>query len=423
MDLVVVRAVVDAGVRPLVPVADRVLERLLGVDLVGQRLMRRVPREDERDAVAGRERELRDGRQVLAVQLDRRAEAERVGAGDRDPRVVDAAHPRHDLAVVEADHELRAHRHDPLDALDDPHDVRGLAARRHEVDRADDALGGLVGRLEHERVVPVCAGARASAARRARAASGRGRASRAAPRSRRPSRSAGSSTSRSTPRGRPARRSAGRRSARSPRSAPRAHRRKRVAPVSDRRTPALPRRLRPRRRPRRRRARTSGEEAELGHRPGEQRDAPLRDRRASAECAADQRVELLRRGLDDEVRLVGRQLHRRERAARTRREIVSPSTKRISYAPSTAASGRKRTWTAYMLQQSPAAGEPSVRRPMRERAQHGVERAPSLGQLVDRDGPRRRQLRLPDDARLLEVAEAVARMFVPIPGSASARSV
>ena len=53
----------------------------------------------------------------------------------------------------------------PSTPLDDPHDVRGLAARRHEVDRADDALGGLVGRLEHERVAPVCARARVSARR------------------------------------------------------------------------------------------------------------------------------------------------------------------------------------------------------------------------------------------------------------------
>ena len=97
------------------------------------------------------------------MQLDGRAEAERVGAGDRDPRVVDAAHPRHDLAEVEADHELRAHRHDPLDALDDPDDVRGLAARRHEVDRADAPSARLVGRLEHERVAPVGRRAGASA--------------------------------------------------------------------------------------------------------------------------------------------------------------------------------------------------------------------------------------------------------------------
>ena len=81
-----------------------------------------------------------------------------------------------------------------------------------------DAVGRLVHGLEDQRVVPVAA---ASTARIV--AGGRelpppviGRR-RAAPRSTRRSRSAGSSTSRSTPRGSPAPRSAGRRSARSPR--------------------------------------------------------------------------------------------------------------------------------------------------------------------------------------------------------------
>ena len=45
------------------------------------------------------------------------------GPGDRDARVVDPPDPRHDLAVVEADHELRAHRHVAVETLDDPHDV------------------------------------------------------------------------------------------------------------------------------------------------------------------------------------------------------------------------------------------------------------------------------------------------------------
>ena len=65
---------------------------------------------------------------LLAVHLDRRAKAERVRPGDRDARVVDPPHPRHDLAVVEPDHELRAHPDLALEALDDPHDV-GRRAR------------------------------------------------------------------------------------------------------------------------------------------------------------------------------------------------------------------------------------------------------------------------------------------------------
>ena len=43
----------------------------------------------------------------------------------------------------------------PRDAFDDAHDVRRLAARRHEVEHAHRALVGLPDRLEHERVVQI----------------------------------------------------------------------------------------------------------------------------------------------------------------------------------------------------------------------------------------------------------------------------
>ena len=79
---------------------------------------------------------------------------------------VDPPHPRHDLAVVEADHELGAHRHLAVEALDDPHDVRRAATRRHEVDRAHRSLVGLVDRLQDQRVVAVPARRPVNAGRR-----------------------------------------------------------------------------------------------------------------------------------------------------------------------------------------------------------------------------------------------------------------
>ena len=75
------------------------------------------------------------------------------GPATRDERAVDAAHPRDDRAVVEAQHELAsASATVPADALDDAHDVGRLVARRHEVDHADRAVGGLQLGLEDERV-------------------------------------------------------------------------------------------------------------------------------------------------------------------------------------------------------------------------------------------------------------------------------
>jgi hypothetical protein len=119
--------------------------------------MRWKPREHERDPFACSNRELRHALHVLAVHFDGRAQAERIGAGDRDQGVVGPPNPGNDLAVVEADYELRTHRHVSVEAFDDPDDVRRLAARRHEVDRTHGSLVGLEDRLEDQRVMPVAA--------------------------------------------------------------------------------------------------------------------------------------------------------------------------------------------------------------------------------------------------------------------------
>ena len=95
-----------------------------------------------------------------------RAEAEAVGAGDRDASVIDAPHPRDDVPVVEADDELRAHLHAAPDALDDAHDVRRTVARRHEVVDAHGAVVVLPRRLEDEGVTAVSTRRRAAGRRR-----------------------------------------------------------------------------------------------------------------------------------------------------------------------------------------------------------------------------------------------------------------
>ena len=65
------------------------------------------------------------------------------------------AHPGHDRAVVEAEHELHPHLDTSTDSLDDPHEVGLRLARRHEVDEPDGAVVGLELGLEDERVAPV----------------------------------------------------------------------------------------------------------------------------------------------------------------------------------------------------------------------------------------------------------------------------
>jgi hypothetical protein len=155
VDLFVVVAGVLTPGRPAEPVVLGVAERVLGIDLLWQVLVRGVPGEHERDALALGQRELRHRHHVLAVHLYRRAVAERIGAGDGDAGMVDPADPGDDLAEVEADHELRAHRDGAAEALHDADDVRRLAPWRHEVDRPHGALVGLEDRLEDQRVVPI----------------------------------------------------------------------------------------------------------------------------------------------------------------------------------------------------------------------------------------------------------------------------
>ena len=155
-DGVGVAAAERAGDEPLVPVLARVLVGVVRRDRAGRVDVRREPGQHERNPLARLRREVRDGAQVLAAQVDRRAKSDRVRAGDRDPGVVlEPAHPGDDAAVVEADHELHPHRHAPLEPFDDPDDVRSLAARGHEVDHADAAVLGVEVELVHERVLSV----------------------------------------------------------------------------------------------------------------------------------------------------------------------------------------------------------------------------------------------------------------------------
>ena len=129
------------------------------------------------------------------------------------------AYPRHEATVVEADHQLGMHRNVPAHAFDDADDIGRLSADRHEVDQADRTGVDFELRLQHEGRIAIAPSDRADRAR------GRDRpapvvaVARAAPRSKRSNRSAGSRPNRwirSGPRGRL---SGYRRSARSLRSA------------------------------------------------------------------------------------------------------------------------------------------------------------------------------------------------------------
>src|SRR4029077_699968 len=116
-------------------------KRLLGIDRLGHVLVRWEPREDEGNALTLVDEDLRDRPHVLAACLDGGPEAEGVGPGEGHAGVLlmrPLAHPGDDRPVVEADRYLGTEVDAPFDALDDAHEIRGLATRRHEVDDACD---------------------------------------------------------------------------------------------------------------------------------------------------------------------------------------------------------------------------------------------------------------------------------------------
>ena len=164
MHRVVPAAFVRAPRGPVLPERERVRERLLRLDRLGWRLVGREPAKDEGDAVAFRDGERRHGAQVPALVLDRRAQEHGVGAGDREERSVERAHPGHDRAVVEAEDELHPHLDASADSFDDPHEIGLRLARRHEVDEPHGAVVGLELGLEDERVAAVLAARRAELA-------------------------------------------------------------------------------------------------------------------------------------------------------------------------------------------------------------------------------------------------------------------
>ena len=151
-----------------------------------RRLVRRVPGQDERHALALRDREL--GRPCVRSspsRLDRRAEAQRVRAGDRPTSAaVDAADPRDDRAVVEADDELHPHRRRDRAR---PSTIRTRSgarlARRHEVDERGPRRRRSRTRSRGRACRRDSGGASRGTRRPARSASGRSRACRAARRS------------------------------------------------------------------------------------------------------------------------------------------------------------------------------------------------------------------------------------------------
>jgi hypothetical protein len=157
-----VRALVRAARGPRLPEARGAVDGRAGVGGERHRLVRRGVGEDEVGGLALAHGEVGHRGEPLAVQ--RRlggaggAQHHHARAGDGAQRVVvEAGDPRDRGAVVEAQHELGAHRHAPAPADHPAHDVGRAVGRRHRVDHGHRAAGGLPLGLEHEGVGAVAA--------------------------------------------------------------------------------------------------------------------------------------------------------------------------------------------------------------------------------------------------------------------------
>ena len=112
--------------------------------------------EGEGQALARRDGEAALGVHVLAMQIDRRAHHQHLRPRDRRHRVaVDARHPGHRPAVVEAHDEVEVEIDAAFEADHDAHDVGDAVAGRHEVDEHGAAGRRPEGRLEDQRAIAI----------------------------------------------------------------------------------------------------------------------------------------------------------------------------------------------------------------------------------------------------------------------------
>ena len=139
-------SVVGASGHPVRPERLRLGELPAGVGGLRRRQVRGGVGEDENRFLALAHLEVGDGAEVLAARRHGGAQHHLVRAGDAAEVGTRAArHPGHGEAVVEAQHQLHAHRHASAQAADDADQVGAAVARRHEVDEGDGAVA--VGRL------------------------------------------------------------------------------------------------------------------------------------------------------------------------------------------------------------------------------------------------------------------------------------
>src|SRR5829696_2865873 len=131
------------------------------IDRLWRRQMRVPPHQHKGHMESLTNAEVGDGRRILPTKLDRRTKPHRIGTRHSDEICLDPTYPRHDVAVVETQTQVHAHRYAPAHTFDDADHVHCFTADRHEVDEPYGSLIGVEFRFQHHRVAPVPAARRA----------------------------------------------------------------------------------------------------------------------------------------------------------------------------------------------------------------------------------------------------------------------
>ncbi len=137
---------------PGVPERLGVDQRLLGIDVLGNRVVGTRPRQHVWNALPGSNHQLGVKRWRLRL---RTVQIDRIGSGDRGGLAIALALSRHREAVREPRSELASHANVAGHAFDHAHEPRWSLARRHEVDEPDHPCRRLEVSLEDERVATV----------------------------------------------------------------------------------------------------------------------------------------------------------------------------------------------------------------------------------------------------------------------------
>src|SRR5271155_5532251 len=94
------------------------------------------------DPLPAANRKICESGELLALQIDRRTQLERIRAGGRKKCALDTPHPWNNTPVSESNDKFHLHAHLSAQSLHNSHEVGALRPRWHAIHDADAACRG-----------------------------------------------------------------------------------------------------------------------------------------------------------------------------------------------------------------------------------------------------------------------------------------